>query len=124
MTLSPGGAAPASFRPRERAAAAARHRRPARGGLPPRGQEGLDAARDEAATQRALERAEWQKRAVIERLDFQINEYAKLARVDHGGLAEVERRIAAVVARILAAFWRRRCLGTVVDELVGENRAG
>ena len=42
-------------------------------------QEGLDAARAEAATSRAMERAEVQKRAVVERLDFQMNEYAKLA---------------------------------------------
>ena len=42
-------------------------------------QEGLDAGKAEAATARALERAEWQKRAVVEKLDFQMNEFARLS---------------------------------------------
>jgi hypothetical protein len=80
-------------------------------------QEGLDAARNEAATQRALERAELQKRAVIERLDFQMNEYAKLADVIAQGLAEVERRIAAVTARLLQPYLAEALSRQVIDDL-------
>ncbi len=85
-------------------------------------QEGLDAARAEAATARALERAELQKRAVVERLDFQMNEYAKLAEVVAAGLCEVERRIADVTARILQPFLTQAVTHQVVAELV-ENVA-
>jgi hypothetical protein len=80
-------------------------------------QEGLDAARNEAATQRAMERAELQKRAVIERLDFQVNEYAKLAEVIAQGLAEVERRIAAVTTRILQPYLAEALSRQVIDDL-------
>lgn len=85
-------------------------------------QEGLDAARAEAATSRAMERAEVQKRAVVERLDFQMNEYAKLAEVITAGMTEVERRIADVVTRILQPFLTQAVSHQVVEELV-ENIA-
>ena len=80
-------------------------------------QEGLDAARNEAATARALERAELQKRAVVERLDFQMNEYGKLAEAIASGLSEVERRTADVVARILKPFLAEAVARQAVDEL-------
>ena len=80
-------------------------------------QEGLDAARNEAATQRALERAELQKRAVIERLDFQMNEYAKLADVIAQGLTEVERHIAAVAARLLQPYLAEALSRQVIEDL-------
>ena len=67
-------------------------------------QEGLDAARNEAATQRAMERAELQKRAMVERIDFQMNEYAKLGEAIAQGFADIEQRIAEAVARILQPF--------------------
>jgi hypothetical protein len=80
-------------------------------------QEGLDAARAEAATARALERAETQKRAVVERLDFQMNEYAKLAEVVAAGLAELERRIADSVAQILQPILLQAVSKQVIAEL-------
>ena len=80
-------------------------------------QEGLDAARAEAATSRAMERAEVQKRAVVERLDFQMNEYAKLAEVVAAGMTEVERRIADVAARILQPFLTQAVSHQIVEEL-------
>ena len=82
-------------------------------------QEGLDAARGEAATARAMERAELQKHAVVERLDFQMNEYAKLAEGISQGLAEIERRISDGVARIL----RPLLMVSVTSRAVGELTA-
>ena len=80
-------------------------------------QEGLDAATAEAANARAQERAELQKRAVVERLDFQMNEYARLAELISNGLFEVERRIADVVARLLQPLVSQAVSNQVVDEL-------
>ena len=80
-------------------------------------QEGLDAARAEAATARAMERAELQKRAVVERLDFQMNEYAKVADLIANGLAEIERRTSDAVARILRPFLKDAVANQAVAEL-------
>ena len=80
-------------------------------------QEGLDAARGEAATARAMERAELQKRAVVERLDFQMNEYAKLAETIAQGLVEIERRIGDSVARILHPFLLVSVTSRAVEDL-------
>jgi len=85
-------------------------------------QEGLDTAKAEAATARALERAEMQKRAVVERLDFQMNEYAALSETIANGLIEIEGRIADVVARILQPFVTEAVCSQIVDELA-ENVA-
>ncbi len=81
-------------------------------------QEGLDAANAEAVTARALERAELQKRAVVERLDFQMNEYAKISETISSGLVEVEKRIAAVVARILQPLVSDAVAHEIVEELI------
>jgi flagellar biosynthesis/type III secretory pathway protein FliH len=80
-------------------------------------QEGLDTAREEGATTRALERAELQKRAVVERLDFQMNEYAKLAEAIATAFSEVERRVADSVARILQPFVTEGISSQIVEEL-------
>jgi hypothetical protein len=80
-------------------------------------QEGLDAARSEAATARALERAEIQKRVVVERLDFQMNEYAKFADQIVNGFKEVERRIAESVERILRPFLHGAITLRAVEEI-------
>ncbi len=77
----------------------------------------MDAAQGEAAKARALERAELQKRAVVERLDFQMNEYAQLADAISQGMAEVERRIADTVARILRPLLNVSVTSRAVDAL-------
>jgi flagellar biosynthesis/type III secretory pathway protein FliH len=79
--------------------------------------EGLDTAQTEAANERARERVEQQKRAVVERLDFEVNEYARLADLISNGLIEVERRIAEVVARLLQPFVSQAVSNQVVEEL-------
>ena len=78
----------------------------------------MDAANGEAATARALERAEVQRRSVVERLDFQMNEFAQLGDKISGGLIEVEQRIADVVARILQPLVTQAVSRKVVDELI------
>ncbi len=85
-------------------------------------QEGIDSARAEAATARALERADLQKRAVVEKLDFQMNEYAKLSETVAHGFNELERRIAHAAAQILQPLLERELARKIVDEL-GENVA-
>ena len=80
-------------------------------------QEGLDAAKAEAATARALERAEWQKRAVVEKLDFQMNEYARLSEAIHAGFAELERRVAQAAARALKPLLKEALARQIVEEL-------
>ena len=85
-------------------------------------QEGLDAGKAEAATARALERAEWQKRAVVEKLDFQMNEFARLSETLTQTFAELERRIAEAAARALKPLVQDRVAKEIVDELV-ENVA-
>ena len=85
-------------------------------------QEGLDAGKAEAATARALERAEMQKRAVVEKLDFQMNEYAKLSEAMTSGFAELERRIAQVAAQLLKPLLVEAVSRQIVEELA-ENVA-
>lgn len=85
-------------------------------------QEGLDAGKAEAATARALERAELQKRAVVERLDFQMNEFARLAEALTAGFVELERRVALAAARALKPLVQERVVQQLVEELA-ENIA-
>ncbi len=85
-------------------------------------QEGLDAANAEAATSRALERAEMQKRAVIEKLDFQMNEYARLSEQIATAFGELERRVAQTAARVLKPLLLVSVTKQIVDELA-ENVA-
>jgi hypothetical protein len=81
-------------------------------------QAGMDAANGEAATARALERAETQRRSVVERLDFQMNEVAQLGETISNGLKDVESRIADVVARILQPLVTQAVSRKVIDELI------
>ncbi len=85
------------------------------------------AARAEDADALARERAGQQEQALMERLDFQLNEYAQLADAIAAGLAEIEQRIAATVARILAPLLTSELSKQVVDELcdnIARLRAG
>ncbi|MGD1035658.1 MAG: hypothetical protein ABR878_00345 [Roseiarcus sp.] len=89
--------------------------------------DGSAAARAEDAESWAREQASQQERALMERLDFQLNEYAQLADVIATALGEIEQRIAATVARILAPFLTSELSKQVVDELcdnIARLRAG
>jgi len=83
-------------------------------------QEGLDAARNEAATQRAMERAEVQKRAVVDRVDFQMNEFARLGETIAQGLIEIERRVAETTARLLQPFLAEAVSRKVIEDLAAK----
>ena len=80
-------------------------------------QEGIDSAKAEAATARALERADFQKRAVVEKIDFQMNEYAKLAESLTNGFAELERRISQAAAQTLQPLLEKEVALSIIDEL-------
>ena len=85
-------------------------------------QEGIDSAKSEAATARALERADLQKRAVIEKLDFQMNEYSRLSEALKDGFADLERRVAQAAARVLKPLLEQAVSKQIVEELA-ENVA-
>ena len=85
-------------------------------------QEGLDAGKAEASTARALERADLQKRAVIEKLDFQMNEYGRLSEALKDGFADLERRVAEATARVLQPLLEQAVSRQIVEELA-ENVA-
>jgi hypothetical protein len=85
-------------------------------------QEGIDAAKAEAATARAMERAELQKRAVIDKLDFQMNEYARINEAIANGFADMERRVAQAAAQLLKPLLVESVSRQIVDELA-ENVA-
>jgi hypothetical protein len=79
--------------------------------------DGATDARAEAAETASRHLASQQDRLLVERLDFQMNEYAQLADAIASGLGEIEQRIAASVGRILAPFLTNAVTNQVVDEL-------
>jgi hypothetical protein len=79
--------------------------------------EGFAEARAEAEDQWASDRAAAQEQAMMERLDFQLNEYAALEGAIRAGFAEVERHVGAAVARILGPFLVKQVVKYVVEEL-------
>ena len=58
-----------------------------------------------------------QERAVMARLEFQLNECAQLEAVIRSGFTRVEESLGAAVARILAPFLVKQVLKYVADEL-------
>jgi hypothetical protein len=80
-------------------------------------EDGLAAARAEAEDAFAAERAAAQEQVMVERLDFQLNEYARLEASIRAGFVEIEERIGAAVARILAPFLVKEVVKHVADEL-------
>jgi hypothetical protein len=81
-------------------------------------EEGRALGRTEAEDRLAAERAEMQERAVMERVEFQLNEYAQLETTVRAGFAEVEARVGAAVARILAPFLVKEVARHAAVELV------
>jgi hypothetical protein len=89
--------------------------------------EGAAAGRAEEAEAQSRLQARQREQALMERLDFQLNEYAGLADVIATGLAEIEQQIAATVSRILAPFITSELTKQVVDQLcanIARIRAG
>ncbi len=79
--------------------------------------EGAAAARAEEAEALARQLANREKRASVERLDFQRTEYARVVEAIAAGLLDIEQRIAATVAGILAPFLTSVVSNQVVEEL-------
>jgi flagellar biosynthesis/type III secretory pathway protein FliH len=80
-------------------------------------EEGLAEARAEAVAQRAADLAATQERSMIERLEFQLNEYAQLEAAIRSGFAQVEEKVGAAVARILGPFLVKQVARHAADEL-------
>jgi hypothetical protein len=82
--------------------------------------DGAAAARAEDAETVAREDARRQERAMTERIDFQVNEYGRLADDITNGLAAMEDRIAQSVTRILAPLLTSEMTKQVVDALCAD----
>ena len=80
-------------------------------------EEGIMEARAEAEERRAGEIAAAREQALMERLEFQLTEYARLETTIRSGLAQVEGNIGAAVARILAPFLGDQVVKRAADEL-------
>ena len=65
----------------------------------------------------ASERVAAQRQAVMERLEFQLNEYAQLEAAIRAGFARVEENVGAAVTHILMPFLAREAVKYVADEL-------
>lgn len=85
-------------------------------------EEGLAEGRAEAEELVAADREAVQERTLIERLEFQLNEYAGLEATIRAGFQRVEDHVGAAVARILAPFLVKEVVKYVADEL-GKNIA-
>jgi len=79
--------------------------------------DGAEAARIEDAETFEREIAGERERATVAQLDFELNEYAKLADVVSSGLQEIEQRIAEAVARIVGPLISRAAADKVIDGL-------
>ncbi len=80
-------------------------------------EEGLAEGRAEGAEAHAAELAAARDEALVERLEFQLNEYAQLEASIRAGFEEVEQNVASAVARILEPFLVKQVVDYVVDEL-------
>jgi hypothetical protein len=80
-------------------------------------EEGLAEGRAEAEERLAEERAAARDQALVERIEFQLNEYAQLEASIREGFRGVEQNVAAAVSRILGPFLVKQVVGYVVDEL-------
>ncbi len=89
--------------------------------------DGAKRGRSEAEERFAAERDALREGAVMERLEFQLGEYAELEAAIRAGFAEVEARVGAAVARLLAPFLMKEVVKSAVDELqkaIGRLAAG
>jgi flagellar biosynthesis/type III secretory pathway protein FliH len=80
-------------------------------------EEGLAEGHAEASELYSAERAAERDQALVERLEFQLNEYAQLEGSIRAGFREVEHTVAAAVSRILGPFLVRQVIDYVIDEL-------
>ncbi len=80
-------------------------------------EEGLAEGRAEALDRHAAELAAAHEQALMQRLEFQLNEYAQLEGAIRSGFTQIEENIGAAVTRILAPFLVKQVVKYVADEL-------
>jgi hypothetical protein len=80
-------------------------------------EEGLAEGRAEAFERHSAELAAAQRQALAQRLDFQLNDYARLEGAIRAGFTQIEENVGAAVTRILAPFLVKQVVKHVADEL-------
>jgi hypothetical protein len=80
-------------------------------------EEGLAEGRAEALDRRTADLVAAEQQALMQRLEFQLNEYAKLEGVIRAGFTQIEENVGAAVTRILAPFLVKQVVKYVADEL-------
>jgi hypothetical protein len=80
-------------------------------------EEGLAEGRAEALDRHAAKLAAVEEQAMMQRLEFQLNEYAKLEGAIRSGFTRIEENVGAAVARILAPFLEKQIVKHVADGL-------
>jgi len=80
-------------------------------------EEGLAEGRAEALDRHAAELAAAHEQALMQRLEFQLNEYAQLEGAIRSGFTQIEENVGAAVTRILAPFLVKQVVKYVADEL-------
>jgi flagellar biosynthesis/type III secretory pathway protein FliH len=80
-------------------------------------EEGFAEGRAEAEELVEAERAASREQALVERLEFQLNEYAELEGSIRAGFQRVEENVGAAVVRILAPFLVKEVVKYVADDL-------
>ena len=80
-------------------------------------EEGLAEGRAEALDRHAAKLAAAHEQALMQRLEFQLNEYAKLEGAIRSGFTRIEENVGAAVTRILAPFLVKQVVKYVADGL-------
>jgi hypothetical protein len=80
-------------------------------------EEGLAEGRAQALDRHGAELAAAQQHASMQRLEFQVTEYAQFESTIRSGFRQIEDNVGAAVARILAPFLDKQVVKYVADEL-------
>ncbi len=80
-------------------------------------EEGLAEGRAEASDRHTAKLAAAHEQALMQRLEFQLNEYAKLEGAIRSGFTRIEENVGAAVTRILAPFLVKQVVKYVADGL-------
>jgi hypothetical protein len=80
-------------------------------------EEGLAEGRTEASERHSVELAAARREALAQRLDFQLNDYARLEGAIRAGFTKIEENVGGAVTCILAPFLVKQVVKYVADEL-------
>lgn len=84
--------------------------------------EGRLAERQEHERKATADALAWREQAVLERVEFQLNEYAKLEASITSALEELELRVSSAVARILTSYLETHMVDDAIAELAASLR--